>query len=249
MCLILFAYRANPGVDLLVAANRDEFHGRASAAADFWQDTPQVLAGRDLEAGGTWLGCDLGGRFAALTNFSRPEDGPARSSRGRLVQDFLQGTADADTYAEQIDYAAYAGFNLLLFDGETLFYASNKADNQTLAPGVYGLSNAELGAEWPKCMLGASGLANLAARTYAAEPLLALLGDRRIPPDSELPQRGRDIELERRTASCFITGDEYGTRASTIVRISNSEVDFTEQLFAAGGAIGERNTYRFTRAG
>lgn len=257
MCLILFAYRAVPQVPLLVAANRDEFHRRASAPADFWSDTPHVLAGRDLEAGGTWLGCNLSGRFAALTNFSNPTDAPAKYSRGRLVQEFLQGDESAQTYSERIEYPSYAGFNLLLFDGDDLIYASNKADNQVLEPGYHGLSNAAMGAPWPKCTNGAAALRDLAERSsmrghstgsndIETQSFIDLLGDRAVPADDQLPQRGRDIEMERRTAPCFILGDEYGTRASTLVRISKDSVAFTEQLFAAGGKVGDRAQYHFS---
>jgi uncharacterized protein with NRDE domain len=235
MCLILFGYRTSAAYPLIVAANRDEFHARASATAAFWEDHPQVLAGRDLVAGGTWLGATRAGRFAALTNFSGPDDAPARLSRGLLVQEFLTGGQDAVHYAHGIHGPDYAGFNLLLFDGQDMVYSSNKGTTDVLAPGFYGLSNAELGAQWPKCIRGAAGLAQIAAGEFDAADLIGLLHDHDIPPDDQLPHRGRPLELERRVAPSFIVGDEYGTRASTSVILGNNQLKFTEQSYAAGG--------------
>jgi uncharacterized protein with NRDE domain len=244
MCLILFAYRTYADAPLIVAANRDEFHGRPSAAAHFWEDAPQVLAGRDLLAGGTWLGCTRTGRFAALTNFSHPDDAPARLSRGGLVQEFLVGADTASHYAHHIHGADYAGFNLLLFDGDELVYTSNKGTTDVLHPGFYGLSNAELGAEWPKCVQGAQGLADLTRHgDYADHALLELLRNSEIPPDEALPHRGRPLDLERRVAPCFIVGEEYGTRASTIFVLGNSSARFTEQSYLANGVSAEQVSF------
>lgn len=236
MCLILFGYRTQPDLPLVVAANRDEFHGRESLAAHFWHDHPQVLAGRDLVAGGTWLGCTTAGRFAALTNFTEPGDSPAPKSRGLLVQDFLTGSDAAEHYAHHIYGPDYAGFNLLLFDGQHMVYTSNKSATQVLSPGFYGLSNAELGAQWPKCLHGARGLAQITDASFADSDLIGLLHNRDVPGDEELPHRGRPLEFERRAAPCFIVGEEYGTRASTSVIMSNTVLKFAEQSYVAGGA-------------
>ncbi len=235
MCLILFGYRTAPNYPLVVAANRDEFHGRDSAAADFWADHPDVLAGRDLVAGGTWLGCTKTGRFAALTNFSGPDDAPAPRSRGLLVQNFLTGSDSAEVYAHHIDGPEYAGFNLLLFDGEHMVYTSNKGTTDILQPGYYGLSNAELGARWPKCIRGAEGLKQITQRGFSDADLIGLLHDSDIPADEELPHRGRPLEFERRVAPSFIIGEEYGTRASTAVILGQRTLLFTEQSYAANG--------------
>ena len=236
MCLILFGYRTSPDYPLIVAANRDEFHGRASAVANFWSDHPHVMAGRDLVAGGTWLGCTTGGRFAALTNFSGPDDVPATVSRGLLVQDFLTGTDSALHYGHHIHGPDYAGFNLLLFDGQDMVYTSNKGTTDTLAPGFYGLSNAELGAQWPKCIHGAQGLQQITASAFTDADLIGLLHDSDIPADDELPHRGRPVEFERRVAPSFIIGEEYGTRASTAVILGRDTLQFTEQSYAPLGA-------------
>ncbi len=227
---------------LLVAANRDEFHQRASATADYWADNPHVIAGRDLVAGGTWLGCTTSGRFAALTNFSGPDDAPRPRSRGILVQDFLTGTDTAQHYAHHIHGSDFAGFNLLLFDGVDLVYTSNKGTTDILKPGYYGLSNAELGAEWPKCVEGAAALHAAAEQEANDDELIQLLNNRAVPDDEALPHRGRPIELERRVAPCFIVGDEYGTRASTVVRLTDSHVSLTEKTYFAAGRPGRTVT-------
>jgi uncharacterized protein with NRDE domain len=239
MCLILFGYRTTPEYPLIVAANRDENHGRASAPAQFWDDQGHVLAGRDLVAGGTWLGTTRSGRFAALTNFSDPSDDPAPLSRGLLVQNFLVGTDSAQHYAHHVHGPDYAGFNLLLFDGEDLVYTSNKGATSVLQPGFYGLSNAELGAEWPKCIRGAQGLQHITNSSFDAADLIGLLHDSDIPADDQLPHRGRPIEMERRGASCFIVGEEYGTRASTSLILGQNTLQFTEQSYVSGGASAE----------
>ena len=268
MCLVLFGYQVVPGMPLLVAANRDEFHGRATAVANFWEDSPHVIAGRDLEAGGTWLGCNRQGYFAALTNFSSPDDPPRPISRGLLVQNFLNqqpGTSSKSTtpfakrYAEALEGENYAGFNLLLYDGIELVYASNRVANtslahsanegavyvETLKPGYYGLSNAELGANWPKCMEGADTLKTLTQSAYSEDDFVQLMADRSTPPDDQLPQRGRPLEMERRAAAKFIMGDEYGTRASTVVMRGKHTIKFFEHSYAAMGKKTTRMEFEF----
>lgn len=243
MCLILFAYKSIPGWPLIVAANRDEFHGRAASQAGFWQDHINILAGRDLVAGGTWLGCTRTGRFAALTNFSSPKDPANGSSRGDLVAGFLNSDKGAEHYADEIRSHHYAGFNLLLYDGHAMVCTSNRGPTQVLSPGYYGLANAQFGAQWPKCVRGAQSLADITAREHATSELLDLMADRSVPPDESLPRRGRDVDLERKVAPCFILGDEYGTRASTIVHVSDHSIRFVEQSYAAGGHRTEKVEY------
>lgn len=148
MCLLVLAFRQLPGEPVLLAANRDEFHDRPAAPAQFWPEAPRLLAGRDLLAGGTWLGLTRHGRFAAVTNYREPPRGTApRASRGHLVRDYLLGAATAGDYLRALQRRAddYAGFNLLLGDAGQLWWYSNRGGPpQRLAPGVYGLSNALL---------------------------------------------------------------------------------------------------------
>lgn len=252
MCLILLAHRVHPRYPLIVAANRDEFHGRPAAPAAFWEDQPQVLAGRDLEAGGTWLGVARNGRFAAVTNFSEePMDPLPPRSRGGLVSDFLTGTMAAEPYLEQIaaHAGAYRGFNLLLSEGEELWYYSNRLPRpQRLAPGTYGLSNHLLDTDWPKVKRGKSALAvfEAAEQQPDVEELLALLADESTPSDAEIAASGLDPEHARRVTPCFIRGPVYGTRASTVVIAERSgTMHFTEVGFAAEGQRAGRQDFRF----
>jgi uncharacterized protein with NRDE domain len=246
MCLILIAYAARADLPLVVAANRDEFYRRPALAVHEWAENSQILAGRDLEADGTWLGVSTAGRFAAVTNQTDPtEDAPL--SRGALTADFLRSDTTAAAFAANIDGPRYRGFNLLLWDGETLVYTSNRASTQVLKPGIYGLANAALGAEWPKVIRGRSGLARILSASTEPESLIRLLADDTVPPDHELPDRGRALEMERRIAPCFIRGDDYGTRASTAVIVSHSDVTIAEQLYDAGGTKGSRGQLRRMR--
>lgn len=244
MCLILLAYQSHPEYPLVVAANRDEFYARPTQDAHFWPDAPNLLAGRDIEAGGTWLGVTRGGRFAAVTNFAEANPPPAPGSRGELTQNFLTGTMPASTYAEQLDGPYYKGYNLLLWDGHELVYTSNRTDDRKLEPGIYGLSNAELGAAWPKVTLGTANLLDVLAEdadpnAQGEQALVALLQDRRVPPDHELPDTGRPLDMVRRTASCFIAGDEYGTRASTSLWLGKDQIHYAEHNYSAGGQTEE----------
>ena len=250
MCLVLFAYDPQSAHPLVVAANRDEFYARPAESAHFWDDAPDVLAGRDLSAGGTWLGVSRAGRFATVTNFA--EEGPSEAplSRGRLPERFLAGRDDAHHFAHHLQGSRYRGFNLLLWDGRTLAYTSNRGHSQDLEPGVYGLANAELGATWPKVLRGREALRRAVAGGARPDDLLALLADREVPPDDDLPRRGRPLELERRVAPCFIAGEDYGTRASTAVVFERGaggvlRVRFAEQAYGPGGAPGGRVDHEF----
>ena len=252
MCLILLQYQPDAPEPLIVAANRDEFHHRASAPAHFWQDRPDLLAGRDLVAGGTWLGCTREGRFAALTNFNQGPSMPAARSRGELVDGFLSATEGAMAYAQGISGEHYAGFNLLLYDGNDLIYTSNVSVPGTphlkvLPPGHYGLSNAELGAAWPKCEIGAERLRQTVQRNYHLNDLLDLLNDRQPPADATLPNRGRPVEEERHLAARFIVGEHYGTRASSALSLGRDQIAFIERSWLAGGVRGEDVEFYFLR--
>ncbi len=236
MCLVLFSYEPASRTPLVVAANRDEFYARPASAAHHWEDHPGIFAGRDLTAHGTWLGVTAGGRFATVTNFAEEGSGGREPpcSRGALVEGFLASTLSAHEYVHTIRGPDYRGFNLLVYDGEHLAYTSNRGFTEDLAPGVYGLANAELGAQWPKVRRGTDALAGtLGAPTTTA--LITLLADDGQPDDAELPKRGRPLELERRVAPCFIRGEEYGTRASTAVIFHEDHIEFVEQSYLAGG--------------
>ncbi len=237
MCLVLFSYQPDSDFPLIVAANRDEFYARPAESAHHWPDAVQVFAGRDLSAGGTWLGVTSTGRFATVTNFAEESGGPEPPlSRGALVGDFLMGTQGAHQFSHQIHGADYRGFNLLAYDGASLSYTSNRGYTEDLSPGVYGLANAELGATWPKVVSGRQALATV-TDAPDTDTLIRLLHDDHQPDDADLPKRGRPLDLERRVAPRFIRGDEYGTRASTAVIFDAraERILFAEQLYLAGG--------------
>jgi uncharacterized protein with NRDE domain len=245
MCLVLFAYDPESDCPLVVAANRDEFYARPAHSAHFWEDNPRVLAGRDLSAGGTWLGVSRDGSFATVTNFA--EEGPSEAplSRGRLPERFLTFGHGAHDFAHHLEGFDYRGFNLLLWDGSSLVYTSNRGVTRDLEPGVYGLANAELGATWPKVVRGCRALESVLQRGVTTTALLEILADRSVPADAELPRRGRPLELERQVAPCFIAGDSYGTRASTAVIIERERVRFAEQEYGPGGARGDGCAFEF----
>lgn len=241
MCLVLFSYQPDTDRPLVVAANRDEFYARPARSAHHWEDAPHVFAGRDLSAGGSWLGVTSSGRFATVTNFAEEvPDELAPASRGVLVERFLKESMAAHAFVHDIHGPDYKGFNLLVYDGDKLAYTSNRGYTEDLEPGTYGLANAELGATWPKVVTGARALDALGPAASTAA-LIRLLADDTQPPDGALPRRGRPLELERRVAPCFIRGEEYGTRASTAVIFDTGArcIRFAEQLYLPGGVPAE----------
>jgi uncharacterized protein with NRDE domain len=218
VCTLLLAWQVDPARPLVVAANRDEFYARPSERAAFWPDAPQVLAGRDLEGGGTWLGVTRDGRFAALTNVREPgaPTPPQAPSRGRLVAEFLLARGAPDEYLAGLRPADYAGFNLVVGDGRSLWYLSNRAGPaRALGPGVYGVSNAALDTPWPKLLRGRERLAALVAGGADLPALLEMLEDRSPTADAELPDTGVGLAIERMLSPLFIASPAYGTCSST----------------------------------
>jgi uncharacterized protein with NRDE domain len=226
MCLILFAYRVHPRHELLLAANRDEYYSRPTAPMQFWDHNPQILAGRDLQGHGSWLGVTPQGRLAAVTNYRDPARLRATAlSRGLLVRDYLSGHDSAWNYLQRVQRWSeqYNGFSLLLRDTEGLYYFCNRSgEPRLLEPGLYGLSNHLLNTPWPKVEKGRRELAAL----LAADPepsltaLLSLLEDPAQAPEAELPHTGVSLQWERLLSAIFITAPGYGTRSSTALRAS-----------------------------
>jgi len=242
MCLIVFAWRPEHGQPLIVAANRDEFYTRPTQALGRWPET-QVHAGRDLEAGGTWLGVGANGRFAALTNIRRPGQLIGSRSRGELVAQFLAGEMSAEGYAAEVSQrsAEYTGFNLLLRDGQRLAYVSSATPDPVWLPaGVYGLSNAGLDTAWPKLTKTRSAMA-AGLDDYSIPGLLELLADARPAPTAELPDTGVGQATETLLSSVFIASPNYGTRASTVVVMGeDGTAQMVERSFGVNGVpIGE----------
>ena len=246
MCLITFAWKAHPDYALVVAANRDEWHDRPAVPAAWWNDHPQILAGRDLQAGGTWMGVTRGGRFAAVTNFRDPADKKSTArSRGELVTAFLLGdeTPAAFLSATKRQAHEYNGFNLIVSDGVSLaYFGSRDGGIEILAPGVYALSNHTLNEPWPKVTMAKSALDAILRAEMAEEArqvaIYEFLSNDRVPPDLALPDTGVGIEWERVLSSALIVTPEYGTRASTILSVANSgSVWFEERTRANDGAV------------
>ena len=245
MCLILFAHGVHPRYRLVVAANRDEWFRRPSAPAGFWSDRPEVLAGRDLEHGGTWLGLTRAGRFAALTNFRDPRNKrDGAPSRGGLVTGFLASAEAPLAYAAQLVAAAatYNGFNLLAGSFDELAYVSTRERRAVqVAPGVHGLSNGVLDEAWPKVRRGREGLADVVSGDFDTEDLFALLKDHALAPDADLPDTGVSRDWERLLSAMHIVADGYGTRCATVVLVEHGgSATFCERTFdPVGHAVGD----------
>jgi uncharacterized protein with NRDE domain len=224
MCLIAFAWHVHPHWRLLLAGNRDEFHARPSAPLAHWADS-SITGGRDLEAGGTWLGSTAAGRCCVVTNVRDPRDPQHGASRGLLATDYLNGPDDAVAHAQKLLDAAsdYRPFNLLTFDAAHAFYIGNRpqARAQPIEPGIYGLSNADFNTPWPKTRALMQRLKHWMDAGHEDDfaPLFDAMADERQAPDEALPDTGVGLERERWLSSAFIRGEQYGTRASTIVAI------------------------------
>jgi uncharacterized protein with NRDE domain len=254
MCLLVLAWQAHPRYRLVVAAHRDEFHERPTAPLAKWPAPEDILAGRDLRAEGTWLGVDRHRRFGVITNF-RDLQGPrpGAPSRGGLIPRYLGGEAGAQAYLGALEPEApeYSGFNLLLTDGDSLWYASNRAERfaRPLPPGVYGLSNEFLDTPWPKLRrvrrrfdAWLSDPAN-----GAASGLFALLDDRATATaDEELPQTGITPEWERVLSAPFVLHPDYGTRCSTVLLLEPSGAGYlAERRFDPQGTLTGETEFSF----
>ncbi|MFJ2984338.1 MULTISPECIES: NRDE family protein [unclassified Pseudomonas] len=243
MCLIVFAWRPGHTLPLIVAANRDEFYARPTQALAAWEDAPGVHAGRDLEAGGTWLGVGPQGRFAALTNIRDPGQPPGPRSRGELVAAYLRGELGVEAYLDQVASRStqYSGFNLLVGDGRQLGYLhAREAAPRLLEPGVYGLSNAGLDTPWPKLVKARNTLEGM-LDSVNPQQLLALLSDGEPAAESQLPDTGVGLATETLLSSVFIASQNYGTRASTVLIVDDQgRRRLIERSFGPfGGHLGE----------
>jgi uncharacterized protein with NRDE domain len=247
MCLIAFDFSPGRTRQLLLAANRDEFHARPASPMAWWRWPEGPLAGRDEQAGGTWLALARDGRWAAVTNFRDPSAPGGERSRGELPVAFLGGAGSPEDYAREIRArrAEYGPFNLLVGDAECVWYVSSHAQARPVEPGVHALSNGLLDEPWPKSRRVATALRGLgSAPSVDHERFFELMNDRQSAPDSQLPETGVGTELERFLAPPFIVGERYGTRCTTVVAI-DSAVSVSERRFdARGDAVAEVN-YRF----
>ncbi len=238
MCLILIAHQLTEQMPLLVLANRDEYYARPTTAAGYWQETPELLAGCDLVSGGTWFGA-RNNRWATVTNIRdgvRDQDKHSSKSRGWLVRDYLQGDLPPRDFLASIKTTAntFSGFNLLLGDGQELWYTSNReAGDRQLPPGLYGLSNHLLDTPWPKVTHAKRDLSNLLnSSRFDQEAAFSLLADTTEAEDAELPDTGIPHDWERALSAIFINRPEYGTRCSTLL-LANADDQrlFVERRF------------------
>ncbi len=252
MCLIVFAYRFHRDYPLIIAANRDEFYDRPSAAASFWNEAPQILAGRDLKGGGTWLGLTTDGRLAAITNYRDPARLKASApSRGLLISDYLRESGTSTAYLKKIHpYSQdYNGFNLLIGNVVSLYHYSNVTGKTTpIAPGIHGLSNHLLDTPWPKVTRAKTLLQGLLLHqpSLDVEPILSLLADREHPPEDQLPDTGIGRDWEQMLSPLFITSPYYGTRSSTVILVDkHHRATFVEKITEAGDMQGTVHRFAF----
>jgi len=239
VCLILTAVDRHPRYSLVLGANRDEFLDRETAQARFWEDYPQVLAGRDLRGGGTWMGVTLEGRVCALTNYrdpsSRKEGAP---SRGRLVSRFLTGEEPPAAFLDAVarEGPRYNGFNIIAGLGPEIYWYSNRSGEGALRipPGVHGISNRLLNTPWPKVVRGVRGVERLldVEDDPSPESLFSILEDRTLPPDRDLPETGVGLDWERVLSPLHIESPTYGTRSSTLLLVERGgRVTFVERTY------------------
>lgn len=237
MCLIFLAINQHPVYPLIIAANRDEFYNRQTAPADFWNDHPTILGGRDLEAKGTWMAMTTTGRISMITNYRDPKNiDPKAPSRGQLVSDFLTSEQTAPEYLKEVEQNGkrYNGYNLIVGNLESLYYYSNYRSGIDLIPnGIHGLSNHLLDTPWPKVKQGKEQFQDILLQSEInPEALFQFLKNEDKAPDALLPETGIGLERERALSSMFIKTKGYGTRCSTVILINHQkEVSFTERVY------------------
>ena len=249
MCLLVFALHTHPRLPLIVAGNRDEFHERPTQAARWWADNRNIVGGRDLQAGGTWLAVHRNGRFAAVTNHrDAHRDSAGLRSRGSLVTGFLDAGAGTLEYLDSIDRDDYAGFNLLVADSRSAAYLSNRgAGLRELPTGIYGLSNATLDEPWTKVTRSKSRLAGLIDEDNVNETsLLRLLADRQKASAGEVQTNGLSFEMAHALTAPFIVHPDYGTRCSTVLTIDHTgRVRLVERSFGPDGRTSGEASFTF----
>lgn len=225
MCILFIAVQQHPDYPLIIAANRDEYYNRPTDASDWWPEAPSLLAGRDLRAGGTWMGMTQQGKIAALTNIRAPHTLMDNAqSRGELVSGYLMNQVEDDEYADKLRHskANYNGYNLLFGQWDHLQVYNNHLDTlEPLTPGFYGLSNANLNSPWPKVNAGVKELKDYCQHADSIEPerLFNLLQNTEKAADDMLPVTGAPPQWEKLLSSIFIETPSYGTRCSTLILI------------------------------
>lgn len=253
MCLLLIAWKTHPRYRLVLAGNRDEFHDRAATPLNWWTDDARILGGRDVKAGGTWLGVARSGRFGVVTNYrdlQAPVEGAP--SRGNLIPRFLTGATSPKEFLDDLRGAAmrYSGFNLLVGGSRALYYFSNRGPKEptALAPGIYGLSNHLLNTPWPKLTRTRGKFTKLLEEPEVIpENLFATLADREQAPADDLPSTGLPNDWERVVSSPFIVNERYGTRCSSVLLVErNGRTTLHERRFDASAVQSGTTRFEFT---
>lgn len=249
MCLVVLSFGQHPDYPLILAANRDEFYARPTRDADWWPDKPDVVGGRDLQAGGTWLAAHRDGRFATVTNFGEARRPKAQqSSRGLLVTGFLDSALAPVDYLDTIDGDAYAGFNLIVGGPEGVAYLSNREDGiRQLVPGTYGLSNTLLDGPWHKIERSKERLLRLLDQDRVNETELMRLMEDQQRAAADKVETGRfDFETAHALTAPFIVLPNYGTRCTTVL-LADREGNwrFAERRFGAGGDTKGESRFSF----
>lgn len=251
MCLLLISFYTHPEYPLIVAANRDEFYNRPTEKVHFWKEHPDLIAGKDLEAGGTWLGITKTGRFAAVTNYRDMNSIKKNaSSRGELVTNFLLSRESPLIYGRSLSKKAdeYNGYNLLFSDIKTLYYFSNQTRQLTqLSAGVYGLSNHLLDTPWQKVVRSKEAFRDVtSSKKILTDDLFKILSDETEAPDDQLPETGLSKELEKAVSPVFIKSENYGTRSSTVLLINKMKgVLFIEKSLETKTKLWSESKFEF----
>jgi len=243
MCLIVFSYKQHPDFPFILAGNRDEFFARPTLEAHFWDTKPEILAGRDQKAGGTWLGISRRGRIGAITNyrdFNNPREG--ERSRGEIIPKVLLGKNSAEKEIRSIGDRGnlYGGFNLLAGSLDSFFYINNISGKvESVSNGFHGISNAYLNTPWPKVEEAKKGVKEIISnRNFRTEELFEVLLNSKTYDEHSLPDTGLSKEMEKKVSSIFIDTEEYGTRCSTVLLIDkNGHVSFTEKTYLRNDTI------------
>lgn len=252
MCLIVFGYRSTPEYYLVMAANRDEFYKRPTRSAQFWKSTPRILAGKDLRAGGTWLGIRQDGRIAAITNYrDMTSYDPEAKSRGELVSGYLKSEDTPEGYLSKLQERddSYNGFNLLVGNLSQFYHYSNRENTiNRIDPGIHGISNALMDTPWPKVNEAKRKFSALTDKEELTDSnLFNLLTDKKTYPMEELPDTGLSEKKEQAVSASFIQTPDYGTRCSTVIFIKyDGSIHFVERLYRSGSTtVIEENGYDF----
>lgn len=242
MCIVNFHFQNHSKYKLIVVANRDEFYERPTKPAHYWEDEPYILAGRDLQQMGTWLGISKEGRFAAITNYrdpSLPETG--RYSRGEIIRNFLTKDIEPESFVKKLkkDRENYGGYNVILGDVNALYHYNNILDeSKDFNAGTHSLSNHSLDTPWPKVLKAKTKLNEYVQTNQEnvnIDTLFNLVADRSMAKDEELPHTGVGLQMERVLSPIFVKIPNYGTRSSTVVLVDKqNHVTFVERTFQEG---------------